>query len=213
MRRGWTGLKGRGGGGGWCWSSRAGHELESPLELRQASSPRVSRSVPLQIVRGPTCTPIMRARRKCGVYFLSFSSLLNPPNPFCLSMLKSGLALRGSSLRTSSILCLWLSWRRELDACAGTVALNEDLAGDAAHIALTDFVNPVQFAEEFAPVAVAGLIFGELVREPFVVGEAAEQASARACLEHLEFLVADVRSFQLVDFFMDRVTHFVGRMS
>ncbi len=65
----------------------------------------------------------------------------------------------------------------------GAVALDEDLVGDAADVGLGDLVDLVELAEELAPVAVAGLVLGELVGEAFVVGEAAEQVGAGAGLE------------------------------
>ena len=101
----------------------------------------------------------------------------------------------------------------ELDARAGAVAVDEDLVGDAADVGFGDGVDLVELAEELAPVAVAGLVFGELVGEAFVVAEAAEQVGAGAGFEALELVVGDVFALEAVDLFVDGGAHLVGRVA
>ncbi len=52
-------------------------------------------------------------------------------------------------------------WRLYVfDPCAGAVAVDEDLVGNAADVGFGDGVDLVEFAEELTPVAVAGLVLG-----------------------------------------------------
>ena len=101
----------------------------------------------------------------------------------------------------------------EFDACAGAVAVDEDFVGDAADVGFVDGVDLVELLEEFAPVAEAGLILGELVGEAFVVGEAAEEVGAGAGFEALEFRVGDVFGLEAIEFFVDCGAHLVGRVA
>ena len=93
--------------------------------------------------------------------------------------------------------------RDEFDSRAGAVAFDEDLVGDAANVGFGDGVDLVEIAEELAPVAIAGLIFGELVGEAVIVGEAAKEIGAGAGLEACELFVGDVLVLEAVELFVD----------
>ena len=108
-----------------------------------------------------------------------------------------------SSFRTSLLAWAGFFGCDELDSCAGAVAVDEDLVGDAADVRFVDGVDLVQLAEELSPVAVAGLVFGQLMGEAFVVGEAAQQVGAGAGLEACELFVGDVFGLQAVELFVD----------
>src|SRR6185312_10761753 len=73
--------------------------------------------------------------------------------------------------------------------------------------------DAVELAEEFAPVAVASLVFGEIVGEALVVGEAAENVGLGAGLEAVELGVGDVGGAELVELFMDGGAHLFGRVA
>ena len=87
----------------------------------------------------------------------------------------------------------------------GAVGIDEDLVGDAADVGFRDLVDAVDRAEQFAPVAIASLVGGELRGQSFVVGEAANQIGLAAGLDHLQFVVADVFFFQTLNFGVDGV--------
>ena len=48
----------------------------------------------------------------------------------------------------------------ELNLCAGSIAVDEDLVGYASHIRFVDGVDFFQLAEELSPVAESRLVFG-----------------------------------------------------
>ena len=103
--------------------------------------------------------------------------------------------------------------RDRFDDGVGAIALGEDLVRDAANIRLRDFVDLVELAEEFAPVAVAKLVRSQALCQPLVVAERAQQIDARARLEHGQFLVGHVLGLQLVDLLVDRRAHLLRRMA
>ncbi len=80
----------------------------------------------------------------------------------------------------------------------GAIALRKSLVSYSANVGLGDLVDPVDGLEQLAPVAVARLVDGELLREALIVAEAADQVGFRARLDHLQFVVGDV-------FFLDAV--------
>ena len=92
-----------------------------------------------------------------------------------------------------------------IDDPDGAVVVLEDLVGHAPNVRLGDLVDLVEIAEEFAPVAVARLIDGELLRQALVLGEAADQVGLGACLEHLQLVVGHILRLQLVDLLVDRL--------
>ena len=98
---------------------------------------------------------------------------------------RCGFSLAGRS-RCLSFRC------DELDSCAGSIAVNEDLVGYATDIRFADGVDLLQLAEKFSPVAEFCLVFGQLTGEAFVVAEAAEQVGAGAGFEAGELFVGDV---------------------
>ncbi len=107
-----------------------------------------------------------------------------------------------------------LSLRRdELDACAGSVAVDEDLVGNAANVGFVHCVDLVQFAEKLTPVAEAGLVLGELVGQAVVVGQAAEQVGAGASLEAFQLFVRDVFGLEAIELFVDGVAHLFRRVA
>ncbi len=119
---------------------------------------------------------------------------------------------KNSSLSTSRALGRLLR-RYEFDSCAGAVAVDEDLVGDAADIRLGHGVDLVELAEELAPVAEAGLVLCELVGQAVVVCGAAEKVGLGAGLEAGELLIGDVLVLEAVQLLVDGFAHLLGRVS
>ena len=88
-------------------------------------------------------------------------------------------------------------------------AVDEGLLCDAADVGLGDGVDLRDLAEHLAPVAVAGLVFGELLGQSGVVGQAAELISLGAGLELFELRVGDILVLHAVQFLVDRIAHFL----
>src|SRR5580704_15011594 len=82
-----------------------------------------------------------------------------------------------------------------LDHADGAVGVDEDLVGDAANVGLRHLIDAVHRAEQLAPIAVAGLIRGQLRGQAFIVGQAANEVGFGASLDHLQFVVGDVFFF------------------
>ena len=69
---------------------------------------------------------------------------------FCTSGALCRQALR---VQLAAIRGFLLGWD-ELDLCAGAVAVDEDLVGDAANVGFGDGVDLVELAEKLSPIAV-----------------------------------------------------------
>src|SRR5271170_3658579 len=104
-------------------------------------------------------------------------------------------------------------WRLELQNPNGTVGVYECLIGDPANVGLGNFVDFVQLAKEFPPVAITLLILSQLLRKSLVVAQAAKQVRPGARLEHLQLIVGHVGGLQLVDLLMDRIAHLFRGMA
>src|SRR5664279_5374188 len=84
-----------------------------------------------------------------------------------------------SSARASSLLFRSFAGRRSslvacrlcLDDADGAVGLGENLGRHSPDVGLGDLVHSVEIAEQLAPIAVACLVGGKLLRQPLVTGE------------------------------------------
>src|SRR5260370_16567991 len=96
-----------------------------------------------------------------------------------------------SSFCSPGALCrLWLCVR-EFNPRAGSVAVYKRLVGDPSYIGLGHGVHFLELVEELAPVAIAGLVLGELVCEALVIGESAQQVGLGSGLVAGHLLVGD----------------------
>ena len=88
------------------------------------------------------------------------------------------------------------------------------MVGDALDVGLGYGVDAVHGAEEFFPIAVARLINGELRGEPGIVRQPANQVGLGPRLDHLKFFVPEnFLSSEFFDFFVNRLSYFIGRVS
>ena len=95
------------------------------------------------------------------------------------------------------------------DAGGRPVALDKDVVSDTADVGLADLVDLVEVAEHLAPVAEAGLVFGEGVGEAVVVCQAAEHVGFGSGLVALELGVGDVGGLQGLKLLLDGDAHLV----
>src|SRR4051812_31911780 len=58
-----------------------------------------------------------------------------------------------------------------LDHAHGAIVIDEGLVSDATDVCFCDLVDAIDLAEEFAPVAIAGLVDGEIAGETAVAIE------------------------------------------
>ena len=115
------------------------------------------------------------------------------------------LLVEACSLRTSlgRVLGLWGSFG--LNPSAGPIAGDEDLIGNAADIGLGNLVHLVEMEEEFAPIAVAGLVLGQVVGQALVVSKSTQQVGTGTGFEHRELFVGYVGGLQLFDLLTDGI--------
>ena len=100
-----------------------------------------------------------------------------------------------------------------LDDADGAVVVQEDLVGHAPDVGFGHLVYTVEVSEQLAPIAVARLVDGELLRQPFIAGQAAEQIRLGARLEHLQLFVGYVLRLQLFDLLLNALAAIPRRMS
>src|SRR5262249_14358711 len=107
--------------------------------------------------------------------------------------------------------CLLFRLRRiGFDGRHCAVALREYFIGYASDIGLAYNVDAIDLAEEFAPVAVVGLVIGQLSRQSHVVAQVANQVGFGAGADRLQLFIAYVSGFQAFDLFVNRRRHFFG---
>src|SRR5664279_4614 len=102
---------------------------------------------------------------------------------------------RASSLLFRSFACSrsrMATRRLRLDDADGAVRLGENLGRHSPDVGLGDPVHAVEIAEQLAPIAVTRLIGRQLLRQPLVAGEPANQVGFGTRLEHLQLFVGNV---------------------
>src|SRR5579863_1280533 len=122
----------------------------------------------------------------------------------------SSLLLRAFSLRTSAIagiICRLIAsvrtCRGVFDDANGAVGIDKHLIGDAPEVGFCDLVDAIHAGEQFAPVAVAGLVGRQLRGQALVVGEAPDQSCFGARFDHLQLVVGNIFLLQFVDLSVD----------
>src|SRR5689334_13830864 len=95
----------------------------------------------------------------------------------------------------------------------GAVLLEKSFVGHTADVGFCDFFNLFDLAEEFAPVAILGLIFAQLNGQALVIAQPADQVGFSAGLDRLQFVIGYILRFQLLDLLMNRPGHLFSRVS
>src|SRR5207244_10067989 len=71
----------------------------------------------------------------------------------------------------------------------------------------------IALVEKLTPIAIAHHLDTQMHCEPLVIREAAQETGLGAGLNHLQFVVTHILSFEALDFLVDAVSHFLRRVA
>src|SRR3954463_10212905 len=100
-----------------------------------------------------------------------------------------------------------------LDHGGGAVAVDEHPVGDAPDVLFGDFVDPLDDAEDVAPIAVALLGAGKGDGQTLIAVETAQEVKLGAGLYHLELFVGDELVLEALDLLVDGGAQLLRRMA
>src|SRR6185369_16197167 len=161
----------------------------------------------------PSSVPAEESVVPSSPLFCSKESLLSDPFAFEPTPTQQGRALRlptGMSVVCSSLLFSLLGallGGLRLHDSNRAILFNEGLLSHSADISFRYFVDTIQLAEQFAPIAVPRLQFGQQTCQSRIAVQRTNDARTRASLEHLQLIVAHICGLQLFDLSTNRFLH------
>src|SRR5256885_12264496 len=96
--------------------------------------------------------------------------------------------------------------------CQCSVLRRKNLGGHPPDICFAHLVHPIHLAKQLAPIAVARLDGAQVLRQPFVIGQAADQICADPPFHPLRLFIPAILLYQLVDFLVHRGANFLRRV-